>query len=302
MSKKDHIIHIFEELSLIYDVLGEKYRSVAYSNAISSLQQYDLKEIMDRKVPGVGKSIHTDIVEIFKTGKTARLADLRKKYRVFKSFSQIPGFGPAAIKKLIAAGIVTIAQLKKVPNLTTAQKLGLKYHSDLEKSIPRKEVEELGKFVYKVAQTTTDDKLSFIIAGSYRRGKVSSGDVDLILYSKKYNKNLLKNLNATLKKAPNFVGVVASGQDILRIYYRFGGIVRKVDIFNTPIEDLPTFLLYSTGSAMFNQRLRLTLKKKGYKLSQNGLFKGDKKIPIKNEHEVFDIAGIPYLEPKCRNY
>ena len=66
--------------------------------------------------------------------------------------------------------------------LTKLQVIGLKYHEDIIQKIPRSEV----KLIFEAVERATlalfpNKKLIIETCGSYRRGKVSSGDVDVII-------------------------------------------------------------------------------------------------------------------------
>ena len=76
---------------------------------------------------------------------------------------------------------------------------------------------------------------------------------------------------------------------------------RRIDIRFVPYESYHSALLYFTGSAELNKKMRQIAKTKKLKLSEYGLFKdnGDK-IPINNERVVFDILEMEYLVPRLR--
>ena len=65
--------------------------------------------------------------------------------------------------------------------LNDVQKIGLAYYEDINKKIPRHEID-----LYKTKFQECIDNLSsqgsrFEIVGSYRRGKEESGDIDVII-------------------------------------------------------------------------------------------------------------------------
>ena len=68
-------------------------------------------------------------------------------------FTNIYGVGPKKAKSLIDMKITTLDELKKRKDevLNDTQKIGLKYYDDINKRIPREEIdlfnEEIGKFL-----------------------------------------------------------------------------------------------------------------------------------------------------------
>ncbi|KAL4925050.1 uncharacterized protein BDV17DRAFT_284257 [Aspergillus undulatus] len=72
-------------------------------------------------------------------------------------------------------------------SLSRVQQIGVKYYDEFLLPIPRAEVEAIGKTICKHANSVRPNSdydghgVECIIVGSYRRGKVSSHDVDIIL-------------------------------------------------------------------------------------------------------------------------
>jgi DNA polymerase lambda len=93
--------------------------------------------------------------------------------------------GPKKAEALYALGMRTIEDIRKKPDsLTTNQLVGLKYFEDLKERMPREEATEIYELVeeyaYKAYKLKAKD-LSVMICGSYRRGKESCGDVDILI-------------------------------------------------------------------------------------------------------------------------
>lgn len=67
------------------------------------------------------------------------------------------------------------------------QKIGLKYYEDLSERMPREEVTELLERVKKTANSVfkeAKNKLRIEAVGSYRRGKPTCGDIDILITRK----------------------------------------------------------------------------------------------------------------------
>ncbi|MBT4917490.1 PHP domain-containing protein, partial [Candidatus Peregrinibacteria bacterium] len=59
-------------------------------------------------------------------------------------------------------------------------------------------------------------------------------------------------------------------------------------------------LHYFSGDKHHNIRIRDLAKKKGLKVSEYGVFKGDKKVGGKDEEDIFKAVGLPYITPEIR--
>ena len=72
-----------------------------------------------------------------------------------------------------------------IKQLTHHQLVGIKYFDQIEKRIPRAEIQEIERFLKEIASRMSPDFI-ITICGSYRRGKDSSGDVDVFLTHKEF--------------------------------------------------------------------------------------------------------------------
>jgi DNA polymerase (family 10) len=74
----------------------------------------------------------------------------------------------------------------------------------------------------------------------------------------------------------------------------------QVDLRVVSDEQFPYALNYFTGSKEHNVSLRQIAQKKGLKLSEYGIFNGSKLIECKDEEEIYEKLGLPYLPPEMR--
>ena len=70
--------------------------------------------------------------------------------------------------------------MKEHGNLNRQQQIGLKYYHEFLDRMPRSEAEEIGNVV-KQAAHDIDPALQCVICGSFRRGKSTCGDVDVLV-------------------------------------------------------------------------------------------------------------------------
>lgn len=227
---------------------------------------------------------------------------------ILKSFS---GIGDVLAKKLAIKfksklEKVTSSEVRKILKdnieiLPTITQYDIKYNP--LKKIPRSFISNLEKEISKYLKG-----VKFTFAGSYIREKSFSSDLDIVIctkYAETFWDTLVKLLNNSPIKIlePYAKGKFKISTFIKVPYPNFNSKTHryiKVDFFLTSPENYITTLNFAIGSGAYNIRVRAVAKKRGFILNQYGLFKDDKKIPLKNEHELFKTIGVTYREPKDR--
>ncbi|XP_057247177.1 DNA polymerase lambda isoform X2 [Beta vulgaris subsp. vulgaris] len=180
-----NITDVFKKLIDNYRALGDDRRSFSYYKAIPVIEKLPFKiESADqvKHLPGIGKSLRDHIQEIVSTGKLSKLEHFEndEKVKTISLFGEVWGIGPATALKLYEKGHRTLEDLEKDPSLTKAQKIGLQYFDDIKKRIPRHEVAEMEKLLQKAGEEVLPGVL-IVCGGSYRRGKSSCGDMDIVI-------------------------------------------------------------------------------------------------------------------------
>ena len=111
----------------------------------------------------------------------------KKELSIHELFQKIHGVGPSCSEKLVQSGFQTIEDLRKCKNirehLNDVQIKGLTYYDDINQRIPYNEIVLHEKFL-KETLSSIDPSAELTIAGSYRRKKETSGDIDVLLKSK----------------------------------------------------------------------------------------------------------------------
>ena len=272
--------HIFYSLLINLDDLPSKIRR--YNEEITTNNVDSL--------PVIGNKSKDKIKLILKTG---TLPNLNKDSNLFfKELINIPGIGPSCAKKIINLGIKSIKELKNSNILNSKQKMGLKYHPI--RRIPRKEIILFEKFL-------KDLKLNgqLNITGSYRRGKDTSGDIDILLD----NSTTFNELIELLKKNNLILDILAKGKKKFMGYIKLtsNGLPCRIDILNVPLNEYAFGLLYFTESKNFNIMLRKKAIELGFKLNEKGLYsiKSKQKVnySFKNENDIFQFLKVKYLLP-----
>ncbi|KAE8726080.1 hypothetical protein F3Y22_tig00007895pilonHSYRG00144 [Hibiscus syriacus] len=191
-----------------------------------------------------------------------------------------------------------------IQEIVSTGKLSKLEHLKLMRRIPRHEAQDMESLLQKVADGIVPGMV-VVCGGSYRRGKASRGDLDIVITHPdgKSHKGFLQKYVKHLKEMK---------------------FLREDLIFSTHSEEdtdsgVDTYFGLCTypGRELRHRidlkcRLRLLAESKGYRLDDTGLFpathgSGGKRgsratTSLKMEtEEVFDFLGFPWLEPRERN-
>ncbi|KAK1553948.1 hypothetical protein Q3G72_005611 [Acer saccharum] len=327
-----NITEIFGKLINIYrEALGEDRRSFSYHKAILVIEKMPFKiESADqvKGLPGIGKSMQDHIQEIVTTGKLSKLEHFEtdEKVRTISLFGEVWGIGPATAQKLYEKGHRTLDDLKSEDSLTHSQRIGLKYFDDIKTRIPRQEVQDM-EFLLQKAGEDILPGVDIVCGGSFRRGKASCGDLDIVITHPdgKSHKGFLSRFVKHLKDM-NFLREDLifsthseegsdSGVDTYFGLCTYPGreLRRRIDLKVYPRDIYAFGLIHWTGNDVLNRRLRLLADSKGYRLDDTGLFpathgsggkqgaKASASLKFRTEKEVFDFLGFPWFEPHERN-
>ncbi|GAA5911045.1 hypothetical protein JCM8208_003968 [Rhodotorula glutinis] len=271
----------------------------------------------------------TCIGERLLEGRVHRLTGLTVKEKAALLFLQIYNVGPTRAEKYVAAGCRTLADLEKRQDsekikLSKAQKIGLRHREDIQRLIPRAEVEKLQAALEK-AVAAVDPRFECEVLGSYRRGVDFSSDIDFAVRHPDFqdkddeetSKALMGKIVAELEKQK----LISKDDQLMFGGKKYAGLIRlprhksfrRIDIRLAPYHSYPYMFLGSSGDAMLMKLLRHTAKRKGWCLNEYGLgqayssedqnpngFKPGTLKLVNSEREIFDLLGMPYLEPKER--
>ena len=322
------IISELENVLKMYTNVGDQGRMLGYRKAITSIRGFPRKIETEKdldEVPSIGEKIRKKIVEILQTGalRKARILENDEQHKALNLFMNIWGVGLSTAQKFYMMGFRTLDDLRKHPEvLNEHQALGLKYYEDLQQRIPRAEVEQIINKVQQRVDELSERKGTYemIACGSYRRGKPSSGDIDLLITRKdgkpwgdflyKLVKSLEDELITDHITLPN-MGSHGSETYMGWVMLKEVGIHRRLDIKIYPREHFAFAVLYFTGSQNFNRSMRLFARKKGYSLGDYGLLPANriknesvwkgKTVPCYTEEDIFRALGLEYKKPEDRD-
>ena len=274
--------------------------------ALSIITKYPYKITLNNlddfsQLDGIGKGTIDRIKEILTSGHLIELENIVID-NISDKLENIIGIGKSKANELIKMGITSIKDLKdKIKNneikISNTVKMGLKYHGICKENIPRSEIDLIKKFI----KSSVDKKYIFCICGSYRRGKDTSNDIDVLFTMKEKNKK--NNLKIIIEELKDFLvdNLTKNNKTKYMGFCKYkDNPVRRIDIRFVEYESFYSALLYFTGSGDFNRNMRNIAKKQGYKLSEYGLMKNNIIEKISSEEDIFNILGMKYVKPNER--
>ena len=307
--RNEEFIALLATLESLMYMKGEPMRARAYAKAQESIMLI-LGDIVDtsqlKGVPGIGPTIRKKFKEYLDTG-TLQLLERSKQNPIYL-FAKIHGIGPKKAKALVEKDkITTMEELraKKDEVLNNVQRKGLKYFNDIQKRIPRAEIQSFEKKFRKIFEKFKDKSGKLEIVGSYRRGAQSSGDIDVIISNDGKDTKLFSNFIEALQKAGIIVGILSKGRIKSMVVAQLPGKpVRRVDFMYAPVKEFAFAILYFTGSKAFNVMMRERAKQMGYSLNEHRIIrladKGEVMISFPTEKSIFDFLQMAYKTPSER--
>jgi len=130
------------------------------------------------------------------------------------------------------------------------------------------------------------------IAGSYRRGLATVGDLDLLVTASRPA--------AAMEAFPSYdevAQVLSAGTTRSSVRLSSG---LQVDLRIVPRASYGAALHYFTGSKAHNIHVRRLGQRKGLKINEYGVFRGEKRIAGASEESVFKSVGLPWIPPELR--
>ncbi len=295
--------------------LAEKqtFKARAYGKVIAQIKGLGAVHSMEdvKGLEGIGEKIRAKLEELFATGGLAAAERAKRAHHLeaYDAFLKVYGVGPAKARALVDSGLDSIEGLRTAAAanpklLTKAQQLGLHHYEDLLERIPRTEMNKHARILAAAAAACGFEEHA--IVGSFRRGALDSGDIDVLLKSD--DPEDLKEFVEGLAEAGYIVGSLAFGEK------KFMGLscalgrrpVRRLDVLLTPPAEFPFALLYFTGSDQFNIQMRKHALTLGYSLNEHGLTwigaGSGRAIPpyFESEEDIFTFLGLEWKTPAER--
>lgn len=308
------IAQCFEDIADLLEIQGENpFRIRAYRTAARTVQGLPGeaaallargKDLSD--FPGIGEDLAGKIADLATTGTTELLDDLRKRFPPgLIDLLRVPGLGPkrvallhrklrvddlAGLKAAVAAGkidklagfgpkLVDALKAAVAPAAASARRFTL--------AEAAAEAEPLAAYLRKVPGVERVE-----IAGSFRRGRETVGDIDILAVAPKGGAAIARFAGYERAEA-----VLAEGETRAAIRLKSG---LQVDLRVVAREEFGAALYYFTGSKAHNIAVRGIAVKKKLKINEYGVFRGAKRIAGETEESVFAAVDLPYIPPELR--
>ncbi|MBU4502534.1 MAG: DNA polymerase/3'-5' exonuclease PolX [Nanoarchaeota archaeon] len=315
--KNQEIAQIFYAIADILEIQNVQWKPVAYRKAARALEAlsepiediYTEKGIKGlEKLPAIGKNLAEKIIQYIETGKIKSYEKLKKKLpKGFPELMEIQGLGPKKVKKLYKKlGIKNIKDLEKAAKKHKIKELetfkekseenilkGIELHKEKQdRMLLGKALPQAREIINELKTIKGVQRIEY--AGSLRRMKETIGDIDLLVTTK--NAKPVMNYFTSMDSVKR---ILAKGETKSAIILKTG---IQVDLRVLKPDEFGAALQYFTGSKDHNIKLRNIAIKKGYKLSEYGLFskKNNRKVAGKTENEIYRKLGMQYIEPEMR--
>ncbi|RIP33629.1 DNA polymerase/3'-5' exonuclease PolX [Staphylococcus gallinarum] len=313
MTKKD-VIQLLEKIAIYMELKGENtFKVSAYRKAAQSLEidERPLDEIEDvTELKGIGKGVGEVINEYRQHGTTSILDALKE---------EVPE-GLIPLMKIQGLGSKKIAKLYKELNIDSKE--------SLQRACENNEVSALSGFAKKTEQNileavkalgakkdkypidqmrglnnvikgylaTINEIEKFEVAGSFRRFKEMSKDLDFIIST-----DSPLQVQAALLQIPNKVKEVAVGSTKVSLELEYDDETIGVDFRLIEPSAFHHTLQHFTGSKDHNIRIRQLAKEKGEKVSEYGIeTKEGELLQYQSEDEIYRHFGVDWIAPAIR--
>jgi len=309
------VARIFTELADVLEVEGaNQFRVRAYRSAARTIAElpHSVDAIARQGVgqlaelPGIGTDLAGKILEIVETGRLRALREAEHHApQGAVAVMQVPGLGPKRARLLCEElNIHSLAGLRRAAQAGRIRALrgfGIKTEQRIVRDLER--VATAGERILRpVAAQYGDGLLEYLralpgvgrleIAGSFRRYKETVGDLDLL--AERVTK---VPILARFTEYPEVESVLARGQTRASVRLRSG---LQVDLRVLPERSFGAGLHYFTGSKAHNIAIRRLGQQLSLKINEYGVFRDGKWLAGREEKDVFDAVGLPWIPPELR--
>ena len=313
MTNRD-IAAAFNEIAELLDIEGANpFRVRAYRNAARTVLSYPkemallVQEGFDlASLKTIGRDLGAKITEMVTTGELQFLHDLRKEVSPgLEELLSIPGIGPKRIRLLHEKlGVNSSSELKTAleqGRLGALRGFGPKLLETLRSALGEK-VAAPKRYRLDQIIPVAEKIVSFLksarglgqieIAGSIRRRREDPKDIDIVASCAPHS-NVMERFCAMEEVST----VVMQGPTRSSVILESG---IHVDLRVVSQDEFGATLHHFTGSKAHNIELRTMAAKKGFKINEYGIFRGEKQIASQSEEEIYKTLGMSYVVPELR--
>ncbi|MGH9475860.1 MAG: DNA polymerase/3'-5' exonuclease PolX [Terriglobales bacterium] len=314
------IARILRQTADLLEVAGEDgFRIRSYRRAADVMEECaqplaalcaEPKRLLE--LPGIGKTMAGHIAELVATGELALHKEMLARFRPgMLELLQVSGLGPktvALIWQSYGAGTLDeVEALAREGKLRTLPRLGAKAEENILRGIAslrqvsgrfrRDQIEEALALFQPVLETAPGVE-RFAAAGSWRRGRDTVGDLDLLVAGADFPAAGTSAAERFLA-VPRIEDVPARGENKISVRLH-GGL--QVDLRLLPLAGWGAALQYFTGSQQHNIHLRSLAQQRGARLNEYGLSRESDAahLAAATEEEVYAALGLDWIPPELR--
>ncbi len=315
-------VRIAEVFDLIADILefqdANPFRVRAYRNGARTIRDYpqQMDDLLKQpqadltEISGLGKDLAEKVTTLCQTGTLPMLEELQAQVPAsVLAILRIPGLGPKKAATLYRElKISTLDQLKAACEAHAVRELkgfGAKTEEAILAGMTLAQTagdRMLWALADQIAQAlrrhldACKSVKQLEMAGSYRRGRETVGDLDILVVSSDAD-----DVMDCLATFPDIEAVIGRGGTKMSIRLVDG---LQIDMRVVPAKSFGAALLYFTGSKQHNIVLRGMAKDRGLKINEYGVFRidGDTETFVagKTEKDVYDTLDLPWFPPEIR--
>jgi len=316
-TQNKEIRDIFNQVADLMEIKGENpFRIRAYREAarlidgMSEQMAQMVKEERDlTQYRGIGKDLADKICEIVETGNLGYLDELKTELpESLLDLLAIPDLGPkkvaAIYHKLGAATVDELRTAAESGKIAQLEGFGTKTQENILAALGRLKKAAAKRILFSDAQPVAGALEAHLkvqqgvkqvtMAGSFRRGRETVGDLDILATCKR---GAEKTLMAAFVEFEDVARIDAHGQTKSSVHLRSG---LQVDLRIVPAVSYGAALHYFTGAKAHNVAVRKLAVEKGLKINEYGVYRDEDRIAGKTEKAVYETVGLAYIEPELR--
>jgi DNA polymerase (family 10) len=262
---------------------------------------------------GIGADLAAKIESLLDTGRLALLEKLEREVPAAAfELMRVPGLGPKKVKQLFdALGIDSLEALERACHerrVETVKGFGAKTQAAILESIAFAKDPAHARLLWEEADAICEDVVAWMrqcpeageveAAGSWRRGRETVGDLDLVVASPS-----AAAVMDHLERWPGLTAVLQRGDTKSSIR---GPREIQIDLRVVAEESFGAALQYFTGSKEHNVKLRSRARTLGLTINEYGVQPlaadpADRRtIAGRNEAAVYEAVGLPWIPPELR--
>jgi len=312
---REALVRILRETAALLELEGANvFRVRAYENAARTFEGLaeEPQELLEQgrlaELAGVGPGLVQSVAEVVHTGRLTLHDELRSKYPpgVLDLF-RVAGLGPKRIRLLHQElGVGSPADLERACRAGRVAELagfGAKSQEKILDSLAH-----LGKYserhLLSTARPLAAAMLAHLrahravirteVAGSLRRWRETIGDLDFVAAVDAADREAVSE---HFGAEPGAQAIESRGETKVQVRLG-GGMLADLRMVND--DEFAAALHHFTGSKEHNVALRTRARREGITINEYGLFRGEERLAVGDERELFRRLGLHWIPPEMR--